>query len=123
MGDSVVLICIVMSCIIVFAYLTHIYCINALKTTNEMRKLHNELNEKVSEIKCLQLELTRQEHEVAGGAIDSSKRLIETLEKENITLKVCRFCVVSFHCSTKSFYRLINQNLIVIFDIVLLTAL
>lgn len=89
-----------------------------------MRKLHNELNEKVSEIKRLQLELTRHEDGVAGGAIDSSKRLIETLEKENITLKVCRFCVVSFNCSTKSFYHLINQNLIVvIFDIVLQTAL
>lgn len=63
------------------------YC---LKTIDEVRQLHNELNEKVSEIKRLQLELTRQEGEEAGNAMDSSKRLIETLEKENTTLKVCR---------------------------------
>ncbi|XP_058737420.1 golgin candidate 3-like isoform X2 [Vicia villosa] len=58
------------------------------KTTDEVRQLHNELNEKVSEIKRLQLELTRQEGEEAGNAMDSSKRLIETLEKENSTLKM-----------------------------------
>ncbi|CAI8613215.1 unnamed protein product [Vicia faba] len=58
------------------------------KTTDEVRQLHNELNEKVSEIKRLQLELTRQEGEEAGNAMDSSKRLIETLEKENTTLKM-----------------------------------
>lgn len=62
-----------------------------LKTTNEVRQLHNELNEKVSEIKRLQLELTRQEDEEAVNAMNSSKRLIETLEKENTTLKVCRY--------------------------------
>lgn len=53
-----------------------------------MKKLHNDLNEKVSEIKRLQLELTRREDEAAGDAVDSSKRLIETLEKENTALKV-----------------------------------
>ncbi|CAK8542463.1 unnamed protein product [Lathyrus sativus] len=58
------------------------------KTTDEVRQLHNELNEKVSEIKGLQLELTRQEGEEAGNAMDSSKRLIETLEKENTSLKM-----------------------------------
>ncbi|XP_057435723.1 golgin candidate 3 isoform X2 [Lotus japonicus] len=58
------------------------------KTTNEMKKLHNDLNEKVSEIKRLQLELTRREDEAAGDAVDSSKRLIETLEKENTALKM-----------------------------------
>lgn len=58
-----------------------------------MRKLHNELNEKVSEIKHMQLESTRQEDEEARDAVDSSKRLIETLEKENTALKVCRFII------------------------------
>lgn len=78
-----------MSRVIVFVYLTsYIYCIIAWKTTNEMKKLHNDLNEKVSEIKRLQLELTRREDEAAGDAVDSSKRLIETLEKENTALKV-----------------------------------
>lgn len=56
-----------------------------------MSKLHNELNEKISEIKCLQLELTRREDEEAGDSVDSFKRLIETLEKENTTLKVSKF--------------------------------
>ncbi|WJX77476.1 hypothetical protein P8452_60781 [Trifolium repens] len=58
------------------------------KTTNEVRQLHNEVNEKVSEIKHLQLELTRQEGEEAGNAMDSSKRLIEILETENTSLKM-----------------------------------
>jgi hypothetical protein len=56
-----------------------------------VRQLHNEVNEKVSEIKHLQLELTRQEGEEAGNAMDSSKRLIEILETENTSLKVCRY--------------------------------
>ncbi|KAG5014031.1 hypothetical protein JHK86_026292 [Glycine max] len=58
------------------------------KTKNEVSKLHNELNEKISEIKCLQLELTRREDEEAGDSVDSFKRLIETIEKENTTLKL-----------------------------------
>lgn len=69
----------------------YICCIIAWKTTNEVSKLHNELNEKISEIKRLQLELTRREDEEAGDSVDSFKRLIETLEKENTTLKVSKF--------------------------------
>ncbi|QCE02649.1 hypothetical protein DEO72_LG8g664 [Vigna unguiculata] len=57
------------------------------KKSMEVNKIHNELNEKVSEIKHLQLELTKRENE-AGVAVDSLKRLIETLEKENTTLKM-----------------------------------
>ena len=64
----------------------------AWKATKEMSKLHNELNEKVLEIKRLQLELTRFEGEEAGEAVDSSKRLIKTLEKEITTLRVGRYC-------------------------------
>ncbi|RDX75026.1 Golgin candidate 4, partial [Mucuna pruriens] len=58
------------------------------KPKDELSKLHNELNEKISEIKRLQLELTRREDEQAGDAVDSFKRLIENLEKENTTLKL-----------------------------------
>ena len=56
-----------------------------------MNKICDELNEKVSEIKCLQFELTRRENEEPGEAVDSLKRLIKTLEKDNTTLKVGRF--------------------------------
>jgi len=55
-----------------------------------MSKLHNELNGKISEINRLQIELSRREDEETGD-MDSFKRLIETLEKENTTLKVSKF--------------------------------
>ncbi|KAL1329077.1 hypothetical protein AAHE18_12G014900 [Arachis hypogaea] len=58
------------------------------KTSMEMTKIRDELNEKVSEIKRLQIELTRRESDVAGEAVDSLKRLVKTLEKENATLKM-----------------------------------
>ncbi|MED6133333.1 hypothetical protein PIB30_027367 [Stylosanthes scabra] len=58
------------------------------KTSMEMTKLRDELNEKVSEIKRLQFELTRRENDVAGEAADGLKRLVKTLEKENATLKM-----------------------------------
>ncbi|XP_057756048.1 golgin candidate 3-like [Arachis stenosperma] len=54
----------------------------------EMAKIRDELNEKVSEIKRLQIELTRRESDVAGEVVDSLKRLVKTLEKENATLKM-----------------------------------
>ncbi|KAL2336091.1 hypothetical protein Fmac_010537 [Flemingia macrophylla] len=57
------------------------------KTSKEMSKIYSELNEKVSEIKHLQVELTKHENE-AGEFVDSLKRLIKTLEKENTTLKI-----------------------------------
>ncbi|XP_045790346.1 golgin candidate 3-like isoform X1 [Trifolium pratense] len=58
------------------------------KTSKEMSKIQNELNEKASEIKHLQLDLTRRQNEEAGEAFNSLKRLIETLEKENTALKM-----------------------------------
>ncbi|CAJ1821567.1 unnamed protein product [Sphenostylis stenocarpa] len=58
------------------------------KTTNEISKLHNDLNGKISEINRLQTELNRWEDEEASDAVDSFRRLIETLEKENTTLKL-----------------------------------
>jgi len=63
------------------------YCIIAWQTTYEMSKLHNELNGKISEINRLQMELSRREDEETN----SFKRLIESLEKENTTLKVSKF--------------------------------
>ncbi|MCH82161.1 golgin candidate 3-like, partial [Trifolium medium] len=53
-----------------------------------MSKIQNELSEKASEIKHLQLDLTRRQNEEAGEAFNSLKRLIETLEKENTALKM-----------------------------------
>lgn len=69
----------------------YIYYFIVVKTSKEVSKVRNELNEKVSEIKRLQFELTRQENEEAVEAVDSLKRLIKTLEKENTILKVGSF--------------------------------
>ncbi|XP_058754327.1 golgin candidate 3-like [Vicia villosa] len=56
------------------------------KTLKEISKVQNELNEKASEIKHLQFELTRRQNEEAGEDFNSLKRLIRNLEKENTTL-------------------------------------
>jgi len=95
----------------------YMYC--CLKTTTEVRQLHKELNEKVSEIKRLQLELTRQKGEEASNAMDSSKRLIETLEKENTTLKVCRYMHYIIPSQYKMFLPSYQSKLENIFDVVL----
>ncbi|XP_019456353.1 PREDICTED: golgin candidate 3-like isoform X2 [Lupinus angustifolius] len=58
------------------------------KTSKVVSEVRNELNEKVSEIKRLQLELARRENEEAVEAVDNLKRLIKTLEKENTNLKM-----------------------------------
>ncbi|KAL6126246.1 hypothetical protein ACLB2K_074297 [Fragaria x ananassa] len=54
------------------------------KTSIEMSKIHNELNDKISEISRLQMELNRRE----DGNAENFKRLIATLEKENNSLKM-----------------------------------
>ena len=54
------------------------------------------MNEKASEIKYLQFELTRRQNEESVEAFDSLKRLIKTLENENTTLKVGRFMLYLF---------------------------
>ena len=60
-----------------------------------MGKIRDELNERGLEIKRLQMELSRREDEDVG-AVDSLKRLIKSLEKQNVTLKVGNFfCSVS----------------------------
>ena len=58
------------------------------QTSKELSKICNELNEKNSEIKRLQMELNRREDDDAGGVLDGLKRVIVGLEKENSSLKV-----------------------------------
>ncbi|KAI4328851.1 hypothetical protein L6164_021174 [Bauhinia variegata] len=59
-----------------------------MERDKEMDRIHNELNQKVSEIKSLQTELSKQKNEEANDVTDSLKRLIKSLEKENATLKM-----------------------------------
>ncbi|XP_061999711.1 golgin candidate 4 isoform X2 [Rosa rugosa] len=54
------------------------------KTSIEISKIHNELNDKTSEISRFQMELNRREDVNA----ENFKRLIATLEKENNSLKM-----------------------------------
>ncbi|KAF7801277.1 golgin candidate 3-like isoform X1 [Senna tora] len=65
-----------------------IYAYSYRNTSMEKRKIHDEVNEKASEVKRLQMELSRREDEDAANAVDSLKRLIKTLEKENVALKM-----------------------------------
>ncbi|XP_077251381.1 golgin candidate 4-like isoform X1 [Tasmannia lanceolata] len=54
----------------------------------EMKVVSNELNEKISEIKRLQLELNRRDlEEEPDEPAESLKKVIMTIEKENIALK------------------------------------
>lgn len=71
-----------------------------------MTKIHDELNEKSSEIKRLQMELSRRKDEDVANAVDSLKRLIKTLEKENVTLKVGKLlCFTLFHEVLSFYYK------------------
>ncbi|KAK9279991.1 hypothetical protein L1049_013675 [Liquidambar formosana] len=58
------------------------------KISMEMSKTHTELNEKISEIRRLQMELSRREDEDADDVVESLRRVIATLEKENTSLKM-----------------------------------
>lgn len=53
----------------------------------EMNKVRNELNEKLLEIKRLQNGLDRHENKDVDGTFERLKRVIASLEKENIDLK------------------------------------
>ncbi|XP_028104394.1 FACT complex subunit Ssrp1-like, partial [Camellia sinensis] len=53
----------------------------------EMNKIRDELNEKISEVRRLQIELTRRENAETNDIADGLKRVIATLEKENNNLK------------------------------------
>ncbi|XP_022757473.1 golgin candidate 3-like isoform X7 [Durio zibethinus] len=58
------------------------------KSFTELSKMRNELNEKIIEIRRLQMELNRRENESADDKHDNLKRVIATLEKENTHLKM-----------------------------------
>ncbi|CAL5322784.1 unnamed protein product [Camellia sinensis] len=57
------------------------------KVKMEMNKIRDELNEKISEVRRLQIELTRRENAETNDIADGLKRVIATLEKENNNLK------------------------------------
>ncbi|XVF33245.1 hypothetical protein REPUB_Repub17cG0152300 [Reevesia pubescens] len=58
------------------------------KSFTELSKIRNELNEKIIEIRRLQMELNRQEDESADATLENLKRVIATLEKENTHLQM-----------------------------------
>ncbi|GLT60638.1 hypothetical protein SLA2020_333960 [Shorea laevis] len=58
------------------------------KSSMEMSKIHDELNNKILEIRRLQAELCRQENEDADESVEKLKTFISTLEKENNNLKM-----------------------------------
>ncbi|KAG8651007.1 golgin candidate 4 isoform X2 [Manihot esculenta] len=60
------------------------------KTSMEMSKIHGELNEKISEIRRLQMELSRRGDEDSDGVVKDLKRVIAALEKENTNLKIAK---------------------------------
>ena len=65
------------------------------QTSMEMSIIRNELGEKISEIKRLQMELTRREDEDADDVLENLKRVIASLEKQNSSLKVGSLCIIS----------------------------
>ncbi|XP_050237693.1 golgin candidate 4 [Mercurialis annua] len=59
-------------------------------TSTEMSKLRSELNDKISEIRRLQMELSKREDEDADDSVKGLKKIIATLEKENTSLKITK---------------------------------
>lgn len=60
------------------------------KLLAEMNQIREELNKKSSEIRHLQTEINRRDNPEAGAAVESLKRVVATLEKENNNLKMER---------------------------------
>ncbi|KAK3194704.1 hypothetical protein Dsin_026014 [Dipteronia sinensis] len=58
------------------------------KTSLEMGKIHKELNEKLSELRQLQMELNRRGNEDVEDNVQNLKRVIATIERENNKLKM-----------------------------------
>ncbi|CAL5391382.1 unnamed protein product [Camellia sinensis] len=56
----------------------------------EMNKIRDELNEKILEVRRLQIELTRRENAETDDIADGLKRVIATLEQENNNLKASK---------------------------------
>lgn len=84
------------------------------QTSTEMSVLRNELGEKISEIKRLQMELNRREDEGTDDVLESLKRVIASLEMENSSLKVGSLCIISL-CFTCEESYLITQNILYCF--------
>lgn len=64
----------------------------------EMKQLQHQLNDKLSEIRRLQSELTRRDNEEeTNEIIERLKGVIATLEQENTNLKVDEFSLF-FSC-------------------------
>ncbi|KAJ7007750.1 hypothetical protein NC653_006699 [Populus alba x Populus x berolinensis] len=61
-----------------------------LKTSMDVNKIHDELNEKTSEIRRLQMELSRWEDADPDDSVKNLKRVIATLEKENANLRMAK---------------------------------
>lgn len=59
-----------------------------------MSKIHDDLNEKVSEVRRLQMELNRRNDDGVDDIIENFKRSVATLEKENARLKVGNIVVL-----------------------------
>ncbi|KAG6786822.1 hypothetical protein POTOM_008439 [Populus tomentosa] len=59
-------------------------------TSMDVNKIHDELNEKTSEIRRLQMELSRWEDADPNDSVKNLKRVIATLEKENANLKMAK---------------------------------
>ncbi|XP_011023259.1 PREDICTED: golgin candidate 4-like [Populus euphratica] len=60
------------------------------KNSMDVNKIHDELNEKTSEIRRLQMELSRWEDADPSDSVKNLKRVIATLEKENANLKMAK---------------------------------
>ena len=54
----------------------------------DVNNIHDELNDNTSEIRRLQIELSRWEDADPNDSVKNLKRVIVTLEKENANLKV-----------------------------------
>lgn len=54
-----------------------------------MNEIRDELNQKIAEVRRLQMELNKRENAEADGIADGLKTVIASLEKENNDLKVC----------------------------------
>ncbi|XP_027108458.1 golgin candidate 3-like isoform X3 [Coffea arabica] len=58
------------------------------KLASEMTKVRDELSQKISEIRRLQMELHRRDNDETDNMVESLKRTISDLEKENRDLKI-----------------------------------
>lgn len=66
------------------------------QTSMEISKMQKELNEKLSEIRRLQMELNRREDEGTDDIVGNLRRVVATLERENNSLKVSSFMLLKF---------------------------